>query len=230
MRVHWLFLFLLFYQCGSPEAPPASVVVVPEPDTVPLPPPPPPPDPWEGIDSSRWLDLALIDTCMRFDIRYATSNNFADTVMYPCGRCFLRPEAARALRQVQQRLWEQELRLLVFDCYRPLPIQWVLWEATPDKRYVSHPNKGSMHNRGLAVDLGLADLNGRELDMGTAYDFFGREAWPEYRNFPDSILERRDLLRREMEAAGFKGIRTEWWHFSYLKARYPLDEWVWPCL
>lgn len=232
MRWYWFSFLLLFSQCAQPERSPDSAPQPPSPDTLVLevpPPAPPPPDPWLGVDSSSWLDLALINDELLFDIRYATSNNFTNTILYSCARCFLRPEAARALLQVQERLRSQNLRLLIFDCYRPLPIQWMLWETTPDKRYVSDPNKGSMHNRGLAVDLGLADSLGRELDMGTHYDFFGREAWPENRNFPDSILQRRDLLRSEMEAVGFRGIRTEWWHFSYTKARYALDEWEWPC-
>lgn len=62
----------------------------------------------------------------------------------------------------------------VFDCFRPKPYQQRLWDIVPDPDYVTPPNKGSMHSRGLAVDLTIADKNGVDLDMGTAYDFWQR--------------------------------------------------------
>jgi D-alanyl-D-alanine dipeptidase len=188
-------------------------------------PAPPPPD----YDTSRWTEFNLRDTGFHLDLRYAGDQNFVEEQMYDCGRCFLRPEAADALKRVQQALAGQGYDLLLLDCYRPRPVQQKLWDKVPDARYVTPPSRGSMHNRGLAVDLTLADSLGRELDMGTPYDFFGREAWSTYTQLPDSILQRRRLLRAAMEAEGFAGIRTEWWHFSYRRAKYPLDHWLWPC-
>lgn len=193
-----------------------------EKDTIP---PPPPID----YDTSQWTELIRLDSAFVIDLRYATDNNFVDTVMYDCGRCFLRPAVARSVLAAHEELKAQGYRLMMLDCYRPRPVQWRLWNKVPDPRYVSDPRKGSMHNRGAAVDLTLADPEGNELDMGTPFDFFGREAYPAYTQFPDSILERRKLLSETMLRHGFRAIRTEWWHFAYTGGGNALADWEWAC-
>ena len=75
---------------------------------------------------------------------------------------------------------EHKLGLKMFDCYRPRPAQQRLWDVVPDPDYVTPPAKGSMHNRGLAVDLTLVDANGKELNMGTPYDFWCRSPYRQY--------------------------------------------------
>ncbi|MCB0705553.1 MAG: M15 family metallopeptidase [Saprospiraceae bacterium] len=173
--------------------------------------------------------MAVLAPDIRQNIHYATSDNFTKQVLYPCGRCLLRPTVANALLQVQKSLESKGYGLVVYDCYRPLDVQWKMWETTPDKRYVSDPNKGSMHNRGTAVDLSLVNSSGIELDMGTPYDYFGREAWPEYTELSPEILERRRLLQETMLVNGFQSIRTEWWHYSFPGTGSPISEVVWPC-
>ena len=162
-------------------------------------------------------------------MKYATTDNFVDEKMYDCGRCFLRPEVAQAVKEIQDTLKNLGYGLKVFDCYRPRPIQFRLWKKVPDPRYVSDPNKGSMHNRGAAVDLTLVDAEGKELEMGTGFDFFGREAYQNYTDLPDSVLSNRVLLRETMISYGFKSITTEWWHYSYTKKFYPLSDMLWNC-
>lgn len=174
-------------------------------------------------------DLALMDSTIRQDIRYATANNFTKAVIYDCPACLLRPEVAEALVQVNQSLRKQNLYLKVFDCYRPGPYQQRLWDKVPNPDYVTPPSKGSMHSRGAAVDLTVVDSTGRELNMGTEFDFFGVEAHTDNLNLPAEVLKNRQILRDAMEAAGFGGIRTEWWHFSYRKKQFPLSDYVWPC-
>ena len=181
-----LFGFLLF-ACNRPQsgqestAPPDSLpagatdsLVT---DSAPLAPEPePPPLSRLDYDTTQWADIALLDSTILIDMKYATTDNFVQEQMYECGRCFLRPEVAKAVVAAQHELRQQGLGLKMLDCYRPRPIQWKLWEKAPDPRYVSDPRKGSMHNRGAAVDLTLVETSGRELDMGTPYDFFGPEA------------------------------------------------------
>lgn len=121
------------------------------------------------------------------------------------------------------------MSLKLFDCYRPRPAQQKLWNIVPDARYVTPPNKGSMHNRGLAVDITLIDKDGNELEMGTEYDFFGQEAYTTNTALPKDILKNRKILTKLMNIHGMKGIRTEWWHFSLKSEKAPLDEWEWEC-
>lgn len=179
-------------------------------------------------DTFQWTELSLANGYM-IDIKYATADNFVKEAMYPCARLFLKPDVAMALNRVRDKLKGDGCRLKLFDGYRPRPVQYKLWAKVPNPDYVMNPDTGSMHNRGLAIDLTLTDMYGIELDMGTHYDFFGPEAHQDYTKLSSMILSRRQLLKSSMEAEGFKSIRTEWWHFSYTKSTYPLEDWQWPC-
>ena len=55
-----------------------------------------------------------------------------------------------------------------------------MWQIVSNPSYVADPAKGSIHNRGGAVDITLVDTNGKEFDMGTPFDFFGIEASHNY--------------------------------------------------
>ncbi|NJL74567.1 MAG: M15 family metallopeptidase [Saprospiraceae bacterium] len=180
-------------------------------------------------DTTQWLELMDLDGSIVLDLRYATEDNFVKTKMYDCPRCFLRPVAAKALVKAHQYLQTKGYGLKMFDCYRPRPIQWKLWEKVPDTRYVADPKKGSMHNRGAAVDLTIIDANGKELDMGTGFDFFGKEAYHEYTKLPTQVLQNRKLLKETMETFGFGAIRTEWWHYSYRAKSFELSDMLWKC-
>lgn len=180
-------------------------------------------------DTTKWTDVGLVESSIVLDLKYATTDNFVDTKMYDCARCFLRPVVADRILDIHHALQEKGYGLKMFDCYRPRPIQWKLWEKVPDPRYVADPRKGSMHNRGGAVDLTIVDRKGNELDMGTAFDFFGKEAYHDYTEHSDKINANRKLLKESMEQFGFKAIRTEWWHYSYRAKQYALDDMVWNC-
>jgi len=174
-------------------------------------------------------DVQDLDPSIRIDIKYATTDNFTHAQIYDCGRCLLRTEAAEALVKVHKSLKKRGLGLKMFDCYRPRPYQQRLWDKVPNPDYVTPPAKGSMHSRGAAVDLILVDAQGNELEMGTPYDFFGKEAHTDYLQHPKKVLNNRNTLKEAMLEQGFKGIRTEWWHFSYQKRSFPLSSELWPC-
>ncbi len=185
--------------------------------------------PGAAILQNGFADLAALDPTIRLDIRYATADNFTKSKIYDCARCLLRPEAAEAIVKANKSVKNKGLTLVMFDCYRPRPYQQRLWDKVPDPNYVTPPTKGSMHSRGAAVDLSIVDAQGKELDMGTPYDFFGEKAHTDFTRLPAQVLANRALLRKTLEAVGFKGIRTEWWHFSYQKRNYPLSDYLWPC-
>jgi D-alanyl-D-alanine dipeptidase len=181
-------------------------------------------------DTSQWTELIRLDSSIMLDIRYATPNNFVGEQLYDCGRCLLRPRVAQAIAAAHRELSEAGYGLKMYDCYRPRPYQQRLWDKVPDARYVARPSRGSVHNRGAAVDLTLFDrATGRELAMGTDYDFFGPEAHAAYAGLPDSVLAHRQLLQQTLRRHGFATIRTEWWHFDYRGPRYPLSDELWSC-
>jgi len=180
-------------------------------------------------DTTKWTDLNHLDSSIVIDMRYATAQNFVEEKMYDCSRCFLRPEVAKQIVAAHKMLQEGGLGLKMLDCFRPRPMQQKLWDKVPDARYVTPPSRGSMHNRGAAVDLTIVDGEGEQLDMGTPFDFFGKEAHQAYADLPKEVLANRKLLRETMGAVGLQPIRTEWWHYSYQSKSYELSDMLWNC-
>lgn len=178
---------------------------------------------------TAWVNIRTMDPDIVIDMRYATENNFVKAKMYDCGECYLRAGVAKALQKVENELEAQGFHLKMFDCYRPRPFQQRLWDKYPDDRFVTPPAKGSMHTRGAATDLTIVDAKGKELDMGTGFDFFGERAFRDYKKLPEEVLKNRQLLRSTMEKHGFSSITSEWWHFAYYKGHFNLSAWVWEC-
>ena len=86
-----------------------------------------------------------------------------------------------------------------------------------------------MHNRGLAVDLTIVDKNGKELNMGTPFDYFGKKAYHAYKKLPDTVLKNRQFLKNLMKKYDLEPITSEWWHYSYRKKEFPIEQWIWKC-
>ena len=169
------------------------------------------------------VDLQKNVPGLKVDIRYATADNFMKEVLYAEARCLLRREVAEKIVRVQKRLAEQGLSLKIFDAYRPLSVQKKMWAKFPLEGYVADPAKGSNHNRGAAVDVTLADKDGNELPMPSAYDEFSERAHAAYAGGTDAERQNRKTLKEAMEAEGFTGISTEWWHFNDKDAKnYPV--------
>ncbi len=180
------------------------------------------------LDSS-WRDVVELDSSIVIDIRYASLDNFVGLQLYPCGRCILRTEVAEAIVRIHKDLKAKGFGLKMYDCYRPASVQSVLWSKMPDARYVTPPERGSMHSKGVAVDVSIVDREGNELDMGTPFDFFGEGSHHTSAGHPDSVKTHRSLLKTSMERGGFRPIRTEWWHYSYQSRTYAISDYQWPC-
>ncbi|MBR6179244.1 MAG: M15 family metallopeptidase [Bacteroidales bacterium] len=178
--------------------------------------------PFDGCDAD-FINLKLFPELFRFDIRYATQNNFTHSVLYEEPFCYMRYTPARDLIKIAQDFLEKGYKIKIFDGYRPHSIQYAMWKIIPNPNFLSDPAKGSIHNRGGAVDLTITTLDGKDLDMGTDFDHCGFEAYMTNLNLPSEVIANRTLLKEVMEKHGFRGIRTEWWHFSHLSAfSYPL--------
>jgi len=190
--------------------------------------------PQPDYDTIKWTDIHLVEPDIIIDMKYATTENFVEEVMYECGRCLLRPDVAKGVQKAQQVLQKKKegYTLKMLDCYRPRPVQQKLWDKVPNAMYVTPPSKGSMHNRGAAVDLTIVDDKGNELDMGTPFDFFGKRAHQDFYDLPEEVLDNRKLLKSTMIKAGFKPIRTEWWHYYYADGaprKFEISDYLWEC-
>lgn len=179
-----------------------------------------------GLRAEDLVELTALDPTIRLDIRYATSENFLGIPVYGQARAFLQRPAAEALVRAHRALSRRGVGLLVYDGYRPWSVTWVFWEATPVhlREFVADPAQGSRHNRGCAVDVGLVRLaDGEAVEMPSGYDEMTERAHVEYRGGTREQRERRDLLRRTMEAEGFAAYLPEWWHYDYRDWReYPI--------
>jgi zinc D-Ala-D-Ala dipeptidase len=164
---------------------------------------------------------------VRYDLRYASSDNFVGADMYsPFDCAWLRREGAEALQRSASYLQARrpDSSLLVLDALRPQRVQERMWKAlegTGLTDYLANPSVGSIHSFGMAVDVTICDARGVELDMGTPFDDLTESSHPvlEEALLLKGALTRdqvahRQLLRDAMAAGGWRGITREWWHFD----------------
>lgn len=168
--------------------------------------------------NSDLVELVKLDSTIKLDIRYATSNNLAGRPVYTEARAFLQKPAAEAVIKVHNEFKELGYGLLIFDGYRPWSVTKLFWDITApeNRKFVANPENGSRHNRGCAIDLSLYDLEtGEEIEMTGEYDEMTERSYPDYEGGTEEQRILRDLLRSKMEAHGFTVYEYEWWHFDY---------------
>ena len=176
------------------------------------------------------------------EIRYFSTYNFVgdriDGYEEPCA--ILTKEAARALKTVANQANVMGYRLKIFDAYRPATAvkHFVLWgiedldqrmkpffypelekQALFTEGYIASK---SSHSRGSTVDLTLLDMQtGKELDMGSPFDFFSEVSHPDSRLVTEEQYRNRMTLQKLMTKNGFLPIDCEWWHFTLENEPYP---------
>ena len=170
------------------------------------------------VNDTTFVNLKIYSSDFVYDMKYATADNFLKAKVYDCAECFLRFKTVKALIKANDSFLKMGYKIKLFDCYRPLDIQNKMWKIIPNPDYVADPSKGSIHNRGGAVDITLVDTNGKELDMGTPFDFFGLEAGHNYSNLSQEIKYNRELLKKVMIEKGFNIFDSEWWHYNLKSA------------
>ncbi|MFD0797311.1 M15 family metallopeptidase [Maribacter chungangensis] len=183
-----------------------------------------------SLPDTLFIRLADYSDGFAYDMRYATENNFLKEQVYDCAECYTRVKTAKALLKANAEFKKHGVKIKFFDCYRPNSVQYKMWKIVPNPQYVANPKKGSIHNKGGAVDITLETLDGLELDMGTDFDFFGKRAYHDMTDLPQEILDNRTLLKETMEKFGFWSIRTEWWHYNLSAASNdPVANFKWEC-
>ena len=180
------------------------------------------------VDSADFIELHE-SSDLKIDLKYATADNFVGRNLYlDFNRAFLHRFAFDHFTKSREYLARTQpgYQFLIFDVLRPRSVQWLLWNevvGTEKEIYIAPPERGSIHNYGLAIDLTLLNEKGQELDMGTPFDSFQPLAQP--RQQADFVargllspkqVENRQLLCDVMAAGGFIQLPTEWWHFDAL--------------
>lgn len=169
------------------------------------------------------------------ELRYAGINNFVGIPVdgYKAGKCVISVEAASALKNLQEELYDYNLCLKVFDAYRPQTavnhfVRWAKDINDTINKQQFYPNvdkqnlfkegyiaSSSRHSSGSTVDITLVDgATGKELDMGSSWDYFGERSWVDYQDITDEQKTNRQLLQTYMTKHGFRNYPKEWWHFT----------------
>ena len=175
------------------------------------------------------VDIQSVAPEIMVELKYSTPDNFVGIDMYgDLEKAFCQPDVAEKLKKAYQYLQEEDstLTLLVFDAVRPVFVQQKMWDTLKmpireKTKFLSNPRNHSIHNYGAAVDISISTKIGKELDMGTPFDFIGKLAHPRQEQkllkegkLTEKQIENRKLLRKVMKKAGFFNIQTEWWHWN----------------
>ena len=193
-------------------------------------------------DSSGFVLLSDYIPSIVQEIRYFSTYNFIGDRIdgYEEPVALLTIEAARALKAVANEMNVQGYRLKIFDAYRPTTavkhfIMWGIEDQDVRMKPYFYPDvekqdlfskgyiaKRSSHSRGSTVDLTLLDMRtGKEVDMGSQFDWFGIESHPDYRGITEEQYDNRMFLQKAMIRNGFTPIDCEWWHFTLADEPYP---------
>lgn len=154
---------------------------------------------------------------LQLEIKYATTDNFTGQKLYKKPLAYLHKDVLPDFIAACKDFERLGFGVKVWDAYRPLSVTQTMWDVTPDnkKQYVADPAKGSMHNRGCAIDMTLYDLaTNQELVMPTEFDDFTEKAHAKANILDARVAKNRDLLIEVMTKHNFEVHPNEWWHFN----------------
>ena len=192
--------------------------------------------------NNSFVDLKEFIPNVVIDLKYASNDNFVGAVIdgYVPSKPFLTKEAALALKNIQTVFNNLGYTLKVYDAYRPQRavnyfFKWSKDLADTINKHSYYPNisksilfqegyiaSNSSHSRGSTVDITLVELStGKEIDMGSSYDFFGLESSHDFENISITQKTNRKLLLDIMTENGFYSYPKEWWHYTFIKEPFP---------
>lgn len=193
-----------------------------------------------STDKSGFAEISTVVDDAAYDIRYYSPNNFTAHKIrgYKAPRAYMTKEALAALAQAAADLRAQGYRLLVWDAYRPQKavddfVEWINDPVNPgDKSFYPTLQKSNLlagqyimaksgHSRGSTIDLTLIKKDGSFVDMGGTFDLFSEISHPDYKKISKKQKKNRKILHDAMIKAGFKGLDSEWWHFTLKDEPYP---------
>ncbi len=193
-----------------------------------------------SYDKSDFAPVYTVVDDAVFDIRYYSSNNFTGSRIngYKAPVAYMTKESLAALSVAAADLRKQGYRLLIWDTYRPQKavynfVEWINdSKNVGDKTFYPTLKKSDLlkggyiaeksgHTRGSTVDLTLIKKDGSYVDMGGTFDLFSEISHPNYKKLTKEQKKNRKILHDAMIKAGFKGIDSEWWHFTLKDEPYP---------
>lgn len=145
---------------------------------------------------------------------------------------FLRVSVAHALFTAAQQLLPTGYTIHVHDCYRSLKTQQQKFVIRVQEMQKNNPGVSgepllqlantytagipilAAHTSGAAVDVGLLDKDGHDVDMGTVYGDATKHSMTRCPTIAKKAQHHRNILCDAMQQAGLMNYPFEWWHFS----------------
>jgi D-alanyl-D-alanine dipeptidase len=174
------------------------------------------------------VDVQRVDPSIQVDLVNSDpqKNYFRENYYDGLDKAYLRREVALKLAKAQELLRAKNpgYSLQILDAARPRRVSRLMYakmRGTRFEKYVANPEKGSMHNYGIAVDITIVDAHGKELDMG--FTPFRQSTMALYWqlakmklgfDLTDAQTANRRLLADTMARAEFLPLSHEWWHFN----------------
>ena len=167
------------------------------------------------LQKTDYVNLKEYIPSLVIDLAYYSDKNFTGKRLYRDPEAYLRKGTADKLKKAAEEVAPKGYRLKIWDAYRPPSVQYEMWKARPNPRYLIDPTQGfSDHSRGCAVDLTMVDGEGREMEMPSPIDDFSPKADRYYGDVSPEQGKNARYLEEVMVRSGFLSIRTEWWHFA----------------
>ncbi len=160
------------------------------------------------------VDVKSVDPTIVTYMIFATDKNFTGKKLYAKSLCLLQKGTAEKLKKAQALFKKDGYSIKVYDAYRPLSVQKILYSIVKDGTYIAPPRTGSNHNRGAAVDMTLVDGKGNELEMPSPIHTLNRKANRDYPGMSAQARKNMQYMAKVMRQCGFSTIESEWWHFS----------------
>lgn len=168
------------------------------------------------LSATSLVDLKTVDRTLVIALQYKEAHNIAKRPLYhPDFPALLHQNTATRLKKANALLRNNNLRLVIWDAYRPHETQLALWDAAGhDDRYVANPHRNpSLHSHGCAVDVSLVHLDGSPAAVPSDFDDFSPRAASDFVHPDPAVQQNMRHLKEAMWAAGFGTLPQEWWHF-----------------
>ena len=154
---------------------------------------------------------------VKFDLRYADSNNIFGVSLFEATEAFAEVETVSALEKAAEKLAARGYGLLVWEGYRPWYVSKLAFDLLPKdkKAMLPVPEKGEDRNTGRTVDVSLYDLKtGEAVNMISDFDEVSVRQYPGFTGGTERQRNLRDMLAAVMKECGFTQGKEEWWHFT----------------
>lgn len=202
--------------CGAPWGTPRAPA---SPDVPPV---------GDAARAAGFVDIRSVVSDAVVDLRYATTNNFTGTQLYPSdARCLVHQSMAPGLAAAAGALRPQGHLLVFWDCYRPHDVQVKMFALVPNPAWVARPGSyARSHESGRSVDVTFTTTqqpcpSGQRAgglclaDMGTDFDDFSSRATAfNTQGISAEAVANRTALRKAMNYGGLTVYSGEWWHFD----------------